>query len=551
MGGKPDVIGQTLRLNDSPFIIIGVAPEGFQGGLNSLSYDVWVPATMANALQPSSPELTNRKFRPYLMLARLKPGATLAQAQTELDAAARHLIDTYPETNRGLGYTMLPLWRSPRGGQMMVASLATLQIFAGLILDVVCTNTASLLLAQAAGRQREIGVRLAMGAAPSRIIGQLLLESGTLAAIAAGGGILVALWGADLLQRIPQSFPGGIPLRFATELDAGAVAFGCGLAVLCGVLFGLAPALQLARADVLRSLRGGRGEVGGRSWLRDILIGAEVAVALLMLALAGMFSKSFGNSLAADPGFDHERVLLATVDLGSRGYSPERSTAFVDDLLQRLRAAPGIAGAAVSGNVLLDLHGLATGVIDVKGKTFDPSRKILYAYASSGYFQAMGIALLEGDDFSALTRADLSVEAVISAEMARRYWPEGSPVGRSFTVNDTVYRVAGVVAGAKYVAVNESAKPAAWLTLRSRPLFAPTLHVRTDGNPRVVLASVRAAVQALDPNLPLLEVRTMAQHGSTNLIMRRIPAQMLGVLGPLALGLAALGLYAVIAHSLA
>jgi predicted permease len=538
-------------LNDRVCTVIGVAPRGFYGGFNAVSFDVWLPAAFAREFQSSSTELTDRKARYSSMLARMRPDANAARVQGELDAAARFLLDTYPETNRGLGYTLLPLWRSPRGGQAMVLALATLQFFAALILAVVCANTASLLLAHASTRRREIGVRLALGAAPSRIVFQLLGESLALATCAILGGYIVALWSGDLLRNMQFSLPGSLHLRVATELDWTALLFGSGLALGCGVIFGLAPALQLARADVIDSLRTGSGALPGRSRLRDILVAAEVALALVLLVLASLFSVSFRHALAANPGFDVDRVLLSSLDFTSKGYSADRTRAFTEDLLRRLRETPGITGASVSNSVLLDLHGLPTGVIWVHGTTFDPNAKIRYAFASPGHLQTLGMPLRAGSDLSPLNRTDLPVDAVINERMAQLYWPGVSPIGRKFVVNDTDYIVAGVVRDARYESLNEAPLPLAWLTLRSRPLGLPVLHVRADGDPRLALGSVRRVVHELDPALPLLEVRTLSQHVENNLITQRIPARMLAFLGPLALILAASGLYAVIAYALA
>lgn len=547
----PAIIGRTVRLNDRVCTVAGVAPRGFFGGLNSVSFDVWVPAAFAREFQPGSTELTDRKARGFTMLTRLPPGVGAPRVQGELDAAARFLLDTYPETNRGLGYTLLPLWRSPRGGQAMVLALTTLQLFAALVLAVVCANTAGLLLAQASTRRREIGVRLALGASPRRILLQLLGESVTLAACAIVGGYLVALWGGDILRNLPFSLPGNLHLRVATELNWPALIFGGGLALVCGVLFGLAPAIQLTRADVVDSLRNGSGALPGRSRLRDALVMLEVALAVVLLVLAGLYSISFRRALAANPGFDVDRVLLASLDLGAKGYNGARTRAFTPDLLRRLRETPGITGASVSNSVLLDLHGLPTGVIAVAGYPFDGKAKIRYAFASPGHLQTLGMPLRAGTDLTPLERADLPVDAVINERMAQLYWPDVSPLGRKFIVNDTEYIVSGVVRDARYEFLNEAPLPLAWLTVRSRTLVQPVLHIRSDGDPRATLGAVRDALRQVDPSLPLLEIRTLAQHVENNLITQRMPAQMLAFLGPLSLVLAAIGLYAVIAYALA
>jgi predicted permease len=548
--GAPDVIGRTLTLNHRALTVIGVAPEGFRGGMNSLGFDVWLPVTIAPLLHPASSELTNRATRSYVMLARLKPGATPGNIRGELDAAARQMIAAHPETNKGLHYELLPLWRVPRGGEVVVVALATLQVFAALILIVVCANTANLLLARASARQREIGVKLALGAGPTRLIFQLLLESVLLALVGAALGLVLALWGIDALKQFPV--PGAYPVKITPELDALSLTFAIVLAVGCGIAFGLAPAWQLARGDVLQALRGGRGSIGGRSVTRDALVGLQVAIGLVVLVLAGLFLKSFRNSLSARPGFDQHRVMLGAIDLGGRGYTRETSTVLLERLLDQLRATPGVTHAAAASLVPLDLRGLPTGVISVQGKPFDSERKILYYGVSPGYFATMGMPLLDGRDLAPLGRADLPLDAVINEEMARRYWPEGSPVGRKFEVNGTTYEIMGVVRNAKYQSLNEAPRPLAWLTLRTQFVFTPTLHVRAEqGDPRALLSAMRTAVRSLDPELTVIDPRSLAQHVDNNLFMQRVPARMLSVLGPLALALPAIGLYAVLAYSLA
>lgn len=548
--GAPDILGRTLKLNGHVFTVIGVMPEGFRGGMNVLGFDVWVTVTMAEVLQPATTELTRRATRNYYMLTRLKPGVTRAQAQGELNAAARRMIEAFPETNKGLGYELMPVWRVPRGGQVVVISLATLQVFGALILIVVCANTANLLLARASVRQREIGVRLALGAGPGRILRQLLAESVFIALCGAALGMLVAWWGVQALAHLPV--PSNLPARIAPQLDWASLAFAMGLGAVCGIAFGLVPAWQLARGDVMGALRGGRGGIGGRSRARDLLVGLEVAVALVVLVLAGLFLKSFRNSLHVHPGFDVDRVLLGVVDLGGRGYSRETGHVFLEKLLARVANLPGVESASLASTVPLDVRGLPTGVISVEGKPFDAERKTHYYHAAPGYFATMGMPFRAGRDLAPLGRTDLPLDAVINEEMARRYWPEGSPLGRRFEVSGITYEIAGIVRNAKYTTLNETPRPAAWLTERAQFISAPTLHLRTrTGDPRALLTMLRATVHELDPELPVIDARTLAEHVNNGLFLQRVPAQILGVLSPLALVLAAIGLYAVIAYSLA
>lgn len=546
-----DVVGRTLRLNGRTLTIVGVAAPDFRGGYNALTFDLFLPATLMPLLQPASDELTARKARTYTMLAQLRPGVSLAQVQAELDAAAKKLLDAYPETNRGLAYGMLPLWRSPRGGQILVASLATLQVFAALILTVVCVNTASLLLARASTRRREIGIRLAVGGAPARILVQLLGESVLLALLGGAAGVLFSLWGVEIIGHLPLPSVDAAPIFFTPEIDATSVAFAALVSLGCGVLFGLAPAAQLVRADVLHALRGGAGAVTGRHWLRDGLVALEVATALVVLVLAALYLQSFRNSLRADTGYDTTHVMLATVDLSGRGYDQTRSHAFVEETLRRLRETPGVISAAAANNVPLATRGLATGVFAISGRPFDPNRRALYFDVTPGYFATMGVAFVDGGDIAPLSRQDLPLDAVINEEMAQRYWPGESPVGRKFIINDTWFVIAGVVRTTKYETVGEAPKPMTWLSLRRQPAGSPTLHVRTSGDPRAALGSLRQIVRALDPELALVQPRTLAANVDSNLVLQRLPARMLSLLAPLALALAAVGLYAVIAYSLA
>ncbi|MEO6994856.1 MAG: ABC transporter permease [Lacunisphaera sp.] len=548
--GASDVLGKELKLNGTTFTVIGVAPAGFRGGYNNLAFDVFLPLTMAGAVIPATSELTQRGNRPYTMLAQLKSDTTLAQARGELAAAARHFSAAYPELDLGRAFELLPLWRSPRGGASLVISLVTLQVFTVLILVVVGANTATLLLARASVRQREIGIRLAIGAGPARIIFQLLLESVCLALLGAAAGLILALWGVDALASMPM--PGNLPLHFAPELDWASIAFASALASTCGILFGLAPALQLARTDIIKSLRNGSGSIAGRSLLRDLLIGLEVGVALVVIVLAALFLRSFHNALQVHPGFDSDRVMLVSLDLGGRGYTGATGGALLDELLQRLSALPGVESAAAANYVPLDLRGASTGVISIPGEGFNPNRKIIYYDVTPHYFSTLGIPLISGTDLSPRARTDLPLDAVIGDEMARRYWPDENPLGHHFEIDGATYLVAGVARTPTLEKINESPQPVAWVSMRTQFVSVPHLYVRAkQGDPRALLPAIRETVHQLDPEIAVLDPRTLAQHVENNLFGQRVPAQMLAILGPLALLLAVTGLYAVLAYAVA
>jgi predicted permease len=554
-GGSPTVLGQTLRLNDVVFTIIGVAPEKFKGSIVALGFDVWVPLTMAGQLIPTSKELTARDNRPLLLLADLKPGITVPQARTELEAIFRRLAAAYPETNADLTPDLLPLWRSPVGPpqRLLLGALATQQILVFLVLLVVCTNTANLLLARATVRQKEIGIRLALGAGRFRIIRQLLTESLLLALLGALGGVLFSLWGIDALHHVRM--PGNLPIKVVTHLDAVGCAFSVLLGIACGLLFGLAPALQLTRADVNPALKVGGREAGAapRHRLRDLLVAAEVAIALIVLVLAGLFLKSFRNAHTADPGFDTRGVLLSSFDLAAKGYDQKAARAFVRELLPRLQATSGVAAATVGTFVPLDVRGLPKTPFALEGQAASAGRPevALFGYVAPGYFQTLGIPLVDGSDFVDLNNETRPAEVIVNEAFARRYWPGISPLGRKLIVKDSTYEVVGVARDCQCVSLSAKPAPLLYFSLRDRFSFNLTLQVRTRGDPLAFAPEVRRVVRGLDANLPLRDVSTLTQSIEESLVVIRIPALILSTLGPLALLLAAIGIYSVLSYSVA
>jgi predicted permease len=554
-GGSPTVLGQTLRLNDVAFTIVGVAPEKFKGSIGALGFDVWVPLTMAGQLIPTSKELTARDNRPLLLLTDLKPGITVPQARTELEAIFRRLAAAYPETNADLTPDLLPLWRSPVGPphRLLIGALATQQILVFLVLLVVCANTANLLLARATVRQKEIGIRLALGAGRFRIIRQLLTESLLLALLGALGGVLFSLWGIDALHHAP--LPGYLPIKVVSHLDAVGCAFSVLLGLACGLLFGLAPALQLTRTDVNPALKVGGGGAGAapRHRLRDLLVAAEVAIALIVLVLAGLFLKSFRNAYTADPGFDTRGVLLGSFDLAAKGYDRKAARAFVRELLPRLQVTPGVVAATVATFVPLELPGLPRTSFAIKGQPTASGRPdaALFGCVAPGYFQTLGIPLVDGADFVDLDNESWPAEVIVNQEFVRHYWPGVSPLGRKLVVADSTYEVVGVARDCQCVSLSAKPAPLLYFSLRDRFSFNLTLQVRMRGDPLAFAPEIRRVVHGLEANLPLRDVRTLTQSIEESLVVIRIPALILAALGPLALLLAAIGIYSVLSYSVA
>ncbi len=554
LGGAPDVVGQTLRVNDRPLTIVGVTRPEFQGTMMGLVVDLFVPATLAPTLFDGTRELDARGMRAYSAIGRLQPRATRAQAQGDLDAAMRQFAHDYPETNAKVTGEVLPLWQAPRGPQRFIASaLAVLQAVMLLVLLAVCGNTANLVLARASTRQQEIGVRLALGAERWRIVSLLLTESLILAILGAVLGSLIAVWGTDALRAVPMPTPGGMSIRFQTDVDWITFAFAALLGIGSGVVFGLAPALQLSRVEPQGSLRGGT-QSAGRSGMRDVLMIVEVALALVVLVVAGLFLKSFNETRSTDPGFRREGVLLATYDLRGRvrTIEPAVASSFADRLLERVRALPAVENAAIASAVPLDIHGMPARAFTLDGRErADGSRdEALTNTVSPGYFATMGIPLLAGVDFAPLNDVSAAPQAIVNEEFVRRYVGNAEPLGRRIESAGRSYTIVGVVKNSLYNSYGEPPTAFIYLSYRDRPSPVGEVHVRARTTSETTLAAdVRRIVRDLDPTLPVYNVRTLNEHVETNLVFRRVPARMFVVLGPLLLGLAAIGIYAVVAYT--
>lgn len=550
--GTHDVLGQTIRANDRDLTIIGVTPEGFQGTVLGLQFDLWVPATLAPPLFAGSRELEDRNLRGYLTMSRLAPQATAQTAQTEVDAAMRELANAYPETNRNVGGELAPFWRAARGPQVfLIQSVFVLQGIMLVLLLAVCGNTANLVLARATARQREIGVRLALGAGSWRIIRLLLVENLALGLVAAALGALLAMWGTQALRAVPF-LTTAFPVRFQTSVNEVGLAFAAVLGIACAVIFGAAPAMALARVDPQQVLRTSAATPPRRR-LRNALMAAEVTLAIVVLICAGLFLESLRET-RDDPGFRREGLMLAAYDLTGRNATTETATDFARRLLDGLRAMPDVEVAAVATNVPLDIHGMPQRGFRLEGRprTDGAPDRALSNTITPGYFQAMRIPIINGRDFAALGDPSAPAQVMVNEEFVRRFIGEGEVLNRRLENGGKTYVITGVVKNALYEAYGEAAAPIMYFSYRDRPAFAGEMHVRARGGEESMLApAIGRVVRDIDSSLPIYNVRTMTQHVETNLALRRIPARMFIVLGPLLLILAAVGIYAVVAYTVA
>jgi predicted permease len=549
-GGAPGAVGQKVRVNERDLVIIGVAPEGFQGTTTPLKFELWAPATLMPVLLGGVRDLDDRSTRAFSLIGMLRHGATREEAQAELTTTMAQLARNYPEASAGIGGEILSFWESPRGPQrLMMSGLAILQGVMLLLLLAVCGNTANLMLARGSTRQREMAVRMALGAGRWRIASLVLSENMLLAFLGAGLGAAFAVWGTTALRLAPMI--GAFPILFQTRVDEFTLAFAILLGIACGLIFSAAPAVHLAKLDPQEGLRSG-SNTAPRSRARKVLMGAEVGLAMVVLIAAALFLQSFRTAHQTDPRFHPDGVLLAAYDLSGRNRDDASEREFAARLLERLRSLPDVEAAAIATNVPLDLHGIPARSFTVQGRVrTEPGQdRAIFNTVTPGYFKVMTIPLLEGDDFAEMRDKAASAQAIVNEEFVRRYLDGADAIGRSIQTRAGSFAIVGVARNSVYDAFGEPAQPAVYFSYRDIPASQGEIHLRTRSGLETTLASeARAVLRDLDPMLPLYDVRTFSQHIERNLFLRRIPARMFVVLGPLLLGLAAMGIYAVVSYA--
>jgi predicted permease len=557
--GAAGAVGSSLRVNNASITVVGVAPREFQGSTLGLSFDMWMPATLAPVLVPGSKELEDRGQRGYAVMGRLVRGVSREQAEQEAADAMRALAIEFPQSNRNVTAAVLKFFDAPRGPQRFFASaLWFLQIVMLLLLLTVCGNTANLVLARAMSRQKEAGVRLALGARPAALVRLILTENLLLAAAGAVVGVVIAIWGTEALRAVPMT--GAFPIKFQTHVDLGTLAFAGVLALMCGVLFGTPPAAQLAGLEPLAAL-GVSPQMSAKSSLRSLLLGAQLAMAVIVLAAAALFYQSFRQSKWTDPGFRTDGVLLAAYDLSGRleatagpddAARDAAARTFVSRLVARLRENPAVDAAAVSSSVPLDIHGLPRRSFRVEGAARDDGQldEALQNVVTPGYFDALGIPIRQGADFVSLEDRSTAREVIVNEAFVAKYLGQGTVIGRPIESRGRPYTIVGVVATTTYDAFGEPPTPIIYYSYRDRTYWSGEVHLRArPGLENALAQAVRSAVQSLDPELPVYNVRTMTEHIDRNLVLRKIPARMFVVLGPLLLLLASIGVYAVVAYT--
>jgi putative ABC transport system permease protein len=543
------IIGKKVSLDGDPYEVIGVLPPGFE---YFRADDVYVPLGLVAGLKTGFyAGFMDRGIQYGLnVLARLKPGVTLQQADQEMAAISAQLEREYPEANRGRIAQAEAL--QDVMSESVRQSLWVLLLAVGFILLIACVNVANLLLVRAVDRQKEMAVRLALGAGRGRIVWQLLSESLLLALLGGAFGVLLGSW---MLEGLLALAPGNIPQLGRVSLSNTALLFTLSVSALTSVLCGLLPALQASRVDLHTTLKaGGRSSAGaGRDATRKTLLVVEVSLALVLLVGAGLLVRSMARALGVELGFNPDNLLTMRVDLPEKAYDDARRQVFHDECLTRVSALPGIRSAAITYALPIDGSQMNRGFSAVS-KTGAQRGGTSYAPVSPNYFEVMGIRLLKGRVFTAADTADSARVAIVNETLAQRVWPGEDPTGQRLKwgppESDAPWlEVVGVVADVKLNGVERDTPSQAYVPFSQHPTGLQWLVARTPGDPLQVAASVERAIYAIDKDLPVVSIRSMEQLLSRSIAQRRLTLVLLASFAALALVLAAVGIYGVISYS--
>jgi len=548
LGGDSSIVGRTININRQAFTVIGVAEEGFQGNVAALEFGLWVPITMRESLTGLG---LDRTATGITAVARLQPGRSVEQAKAALAVTTARLAQEDPEsfgklTMEVASYSsMIEEARGP-----VTLFMAFLLVVSGIVLLIASVNVASMFLARATVRTRELAVRLAIGARRARLVRQLVVENVLLFVLGGGAGILLAYWATGALAAVRLPVPASMNFDFTP--DARVLGFALALALVTGIVFGLAPALQLTRRDVTAALKGGRGaESRGGTRLRNAFVVAQVAGSVVLLAGAGMFLRALGRADSVELGFDPKNVHVMTVDLSVHRYSEVEIKAFYRELEGRAAALPGVRSAGLTTVLPLGFLSIYQ-TFEIPGRAPVMGDGLHSAYVnsvSSQYFETLRVGLLAGRGFNASDREGSPPVVVINQTAARQIWPGETALGKQISDGRRTYEVVGIAADGKYQSIGESRRAMIYKAFPQMPSSLATLVVRTPpGAPRID-RQVRELALALDPDLPVQTNAPYTEVIGVSLLPNRAAAGTTGVLGIVALALAAAGLLGVLSYA--
>ncbi len=558
-GGDASIVGRAIRLNGIPFTVIGIAPDGYRGVQFGVYPDLWVTIGAMPRLATGGLARLDTQSRNWgwlKLFGRLEPGISPAGAAATVTTILGRDASAHGEKFKADIWSLVPTARVAAGAGDEPSPARLFGILAAAVaaaLLIACANLANLMLARAAGRQREVAIRRALGASRGRLVAQMLTESVLLSLAGGAAGLLAASWALSALTRV--NLPDDLTLAlFRPGLGGREVAFALAVSVLTGVAFGLIPAVQASQAPIDSVLRSTASTLAPRSLARGIFLGTQVAVCLALLACAGLLGRSIANALAIDLGFQPGRVTLAKVRLGLQRYDAARGAAFVEELPRRLAEKPGVTSVSWTG--ILPLSG-EESVETFEAEGYTPGAgehpTIHVAVVGSGYFRTLQIPLAAGREFGSDDRASTQPVAVVNEAMVRRYWPGQSPIGRLLTI-DTPRRIVGVVRDSRFESLSSSATPHAYAPTLQYPTAALdelTLLARTDADPAVAMGWIRTAIHELDPAVPVTSLQPYGDVIAARLMPQRAGAAILGLFGGLSLLLAAFGIYAVVSYAVA
>ena len=551
LGADRGLVGAMIEINRTPFTVVGVVPKEFISGYTGLAIDAWVPVQMSEKFIAGPNRIGMRGNHWLNTLARLRRGVSPAQAASELTTIAGGIQRARGDAvDSRMG--VFPLWKSPRGAQSMLGPvLLVLMGVAAVILLITCANVAHLLLARATARRREFAVRMSIGCSRIRLVRQLVTETLVLVSGAAAAAAAAQMWTSGLLAWFLP--PNDLPVALSSHMDVRIMAFTAALALASALLFGVAPVLQASNTDLTGTLKSDSVQGGiGRTWMRKVLLVAQLALSLLLLISASLFLRSLQNARSFDPGFKTDNLLLTSLDLFSAGYDRQRGSQALESILTQVRALPGVQAASIARRVPLSLAGGSSSTT-LTPDGFQPAKgREAWAFLSwvgPEYFRTMRIPVLRGREFSTADRADRPETLVVNQTFAERYWPRQDPIGKGIGIGGKSHPVTAVVADSKFRSLNEPASPFVYLSTTWNYRPDVTLHLRTSADPMILAEPVRAIVRQVDRNIPLFGVLTLKDSIASASLQQKLPASLLTAFGALALLLASVGLYGAMAYS--
>jgi predicted permease len=554
-GGSPSVIGQTIQIDRHPFQVVGVAPRGFVGTQTGLSYDLWVPLMMVGDFYGNGADFLNARGDGWLIcVGHLRSSATAAQAKADLNVLMHQIVTQFPKEHIGkTNIVTSPLWRAPFGANYYLWTiLFMLLAISGVILLLACVNVANLLLVRSVSRRREMAIRLSIGATRGRLIRQLLAESLILAVCGGGVAMLFTLWTAGTLgDFVPPVAE--LPLAMTVNVDRTVLFAAFIISILTGVIFGILPALRTSSLQPANALKEEAGSASGgmhKARLSGALVVVQIAMSLLLLVCAGLFMRSVQAAQRFNPGFNPHHVLLYNYDLSGLGYDAKSVDQFNRQLFDKLRAIPGVDSAALADSIPLGF-GSESYTVQAEGYVPQPHESMDIQYADIGpdYLRTMQIPLLSGREFTVSDTDGSQLVAIVNATFANRYWPHQDAVGRKLHAGGQWFTVVGVAQDSDYNELGQKPQALFYLPLFQTHDRRVAIFARVPGDPLAFVRPVQGAVHSLDADLPLFDLTTLDSRIQLSTTTQRMGGIFVGGFGILALVLAGIGIYGVIAYT--